>query len=264
MDMAGTLMSQPLAVSKTISMQVAKELRQRILDGRYTEGTKLRQEKIAMELGVSRSPVREAMGQLVAEGLVTLTPQKGAHVAAIHFREIAELFELRALIEPHLLDLAVPNLTSDDLSRAHQVVAEMKTISLDGWSDANWRFHEILYSPARRPTSMAMLKRMHHTIGWYLRLQLSATDGRAVASQEHSMLLVACQKGDIDGAVILLRRHIVSAGKLLERLNSQTNQSRESKVRHIASAPPIPADPQDSAGETFSAEDLGPLIEQQI
>ena len=76
----------------TISIQVAQELRRRILAGHYPQGVKLQQEQIAAELGVSRSPVREALGQLEAEGLVVLTPQKGAQVSPISRAEIAELF----------------------------------------------------------------------------------------------------------------------------------------------------------------------------
>src|SRR6188474_1964165 len=90
-------MPQGLLDKTTISIQVAQELRRRILAGHYPQGVKLQQEQIAAELGVSRSPVREALGQLEAEGLVVLTPQKGAQVSPISRAEIAELFELRLL-----------------------------------------------------------------------------------------------------------------------------------------------------------------------
>ncbi|RYG98669.1 MAG: GntR family transcriptional regulator, partial [Alphaproteobacteria bacterium] len=76
-------MATGLLDKTTISIQVAQELRRRILAGEYPQGVKLQQEQIAAELGVSRSPVREALGQLEAEGLVVLTPQKGAQVSPI-------------------------------------------------------------------------------------------------------------------------------------------------------------------------------------
>lgn len=216
--MTGTPSSTLLTDTMTISMQVARELRQRILNGIYVEGEKLQQAKLAAELGVSRSPIREAMGQLVAEGLVVFTPQKGAQVAGIHLAEISELFEIRAMVEPHLLSLAIPNMKTSDLARANDVATEMEQISLDDWSDANWRFHEVLYRPAQRPTTLAMVGKMHGTIRRYLRMQLSATDGRIAAGREHRKLLNACEQGDVSNSVLLLRSHIEAAGQFSKRV----------------------------------------------
>lgn len=199
----------------TISIQVAQELRRRILAGHYPQGVKLQQEQIAAELGVSRSPVREALGQLEAEGLVVLTPQKGAQVSPISRDEIAELFELRLLVEPHLIALAIAEMTEADLNKATSIISEMADISLDGWGDANWRLHETLYAPAGRPGMLKLLRRTHETIGRYIRMQVMATNGRADAHREHKLILDACRKRDAGQAVTLLREHIESAGRLL-------------------------------------------------
>lgn len=199
----------------TISIQVAQELRRRILAGHYPQGIKLQQEQIAAELGVSRSPVREALGQLEAEGLVVLTPQKGAQVSPISRDEIAELFELRLLVEPHLIALAIPQMTEADLNKATAIISEMADVSLDGWGDANWRLHETLYAPAGRPGMVKLLRRTHETIGRYIRMQVMATNGRADAHREHKLILDACRKRDVGTAVGLLREHIESAGRLL-------------------------------------------------
>jgi DNA-binding GntR family transcriptional regulator len=199
----------------TISIQVAQELRRRILAGHYPQGVKLQQEQIAAELGVSRSPVREALGQLEAEGLVVLTPQKGAQVSPISRAEIAELFELRLLVEPHLLALAIPEMTDADLNKATSIISEMADISLDGWGDANWRLHETLYAPAGRPGMLKLLRRTHETIGRYIRMQVMATNGRADAHREHKLILDACRKRDVGKAIGLLREHIEEAGRML-------------------------------------------------
>jgi len=199
----------------TISIQVAQELRRRILAGHYPQGVKLQQEQIAAELGVSRSPVREALGQLEAEGLVVLTPQKGAQVSPISRDEIAELFELRQLVEPHLLALAIPEMTEADLNKATSIISEMADIDVDGWGDANWRLHETLYAPAGRPAMLKLLRRTHETIGRYIRMQVMATNGRADAHREHKLILDACRKRDVGKAVGLLREHIEGAGRML-------------------------------------------------
>jgi len=208
-------MPQGLLDKTTISIQVAQELRRRILAGHYPQGVKLQQEQIAAELGVSRSPVREALGQLEAEGLVVLTPQKGAQVSPISRAEIAELFELRLLVEPHLIALAIPEMTEADLNRATSIISEMGDIRLDGWSDANWRLHEVLYAPAGRPGMLKLLRRTHETIGRYIRMQVMATNGRADAHREHQLILDACRKRDVSKAVALLRKHIEDAGQML-------------------------------------------------
>lgn len=200
----------------TISIQVAQELRRRILAGHYPQGIKLQQEQIAAELGVSRSPVREALGQLEAEGLVVLTPQKGAQVSPISRDEIAELFELRLLVEPHLLALAIPEMTEADLNKATSIISEMADIDVDGWGDANWRLHESLYAPAGRPAMLKLLRRTHETIGRYIRMQVMATNGRADAHREHKLILDACRKRDVGKAVDLLREHIEGAGGMVQ------------------------------------------------
>lgn len=208
-------MPQGLLDKTTISIQVAQELRRRILAGHYPQGVKLQQEQIAAELGVSRSPVREALGQLEAEGLVVLTPQKGAQVSPISRAEIAELFELRLLVEPHLIALAIPEMTEADLNKATSIISEMADISLDSWGDANWRLHEVLYAPAGRPGMLKLLRRTHETIGRYIRMQVMATNGRADAHREHQLILDACRKRDVGKAVALLRAHIEDAGQML-------------------------------------------------
>lgn len=208
-------MAAGLLDKTTISIQVAQELRRRILAGLYPVGIKLQQEQIAAELGVSRSPVREALGQLEAEGLVILTPQKGAQVAPLSHEEISELFELRLLVEPHLLTLAIPAMTEADFAAAEALISDMADIAIEGWGEANWRLHEALYLPARRPGLIKLLRRTHETIGRYIRMHVLATNGRAEAHREHKLILEACRTRNIAGATKLLRAHIEGAGSLL-------------------------------------------------
>src|SRR4051812_530007 len=93
---------------QTVAGMTVEALRERILRGDYPEGEPLRQDALADELGVSRIPVREALRQLEAEGLVTFNPHRGAVVSSLSLEEIDELFELRAKIESDLLRRAVP------------------------------------------------------------------------------------------------------------------------------------------------------------
>src|SRR5262245_22689559 len=98
---------------QTLTSMTADAVRERILRGHYAEGHPLRQELIAAELGVSRIPVREALRQLEAEGLVTFNPHHGAVVSTLSLKQIQEVFELRAEIESDLIRRATPHLTPE-------------------------------------------------------------------------------------------------------------------------------------------------------
>src|SRR3954452_24316566 len=97
---------------QTLTGMTADAIRERILLGHYPEGEPLRQDALGAELGVSRIPVREALRQLEAEGLVTYSPHRGAVVSHLSLKEIRELFELRALIEADLTRRSVPRMRS--------------------------------------------------------------------------------------------------------------------------------------------------------
>src|SRR3954452_12204296 len=109
---------------QTIAGMTLEALRDRILRGEYPEGEPLRQDAIAIELGVSRIPVREALRQLEAEGLVTFTPHRGAVVSTLSIDEIVELFELRAEIESDLLRRSIPHMTEAHHIKAANILAE--------------------------------------------------------------------------------------------------------------------------------------------
>src|SRR5438270_4983537 len=101
---------------QTIASMTVEALRERILRGDYPDGEPLRQDALADELGVSRIPVREALRQLEAEGLVTFNPHRGAVVSSLSLDEIHELFELRAEIECDLLSPAIPKMSKEPLA----------------------------------------------------------------------------------------------------------------------------------------------------
>ena len=196
-----------------------EELRERILRGDYPEGTPLRQDGLAGELGVSRIPVREALRQLEVEGLVTFSPHAGAVVSTLSLDEIAELFELRATVECDLMHKAVPNITSDIIERAmvileaYEEAFEAREVS--EWGALNWEFHSTLLAAAKKPLTLNVLSLLHNQSDRYTRLQLSLTHGESVASEEHKAIAQAAAKGDAELAARRLKKHIESAGHSL-------------------------------------------------
>ena len=203
----------------TVVSMTADALREQILRGRHAEGAPLRQDAIAHELGVSRIPVREALRQLEAEGLVTFSPHRGAIVSSLSLKEIRELFELRADIESDLLRRAIPEMSSTDFARASEILVAYETAFRAGdvgaWGTLNWQFHSVLYAPADRALTMAIVSKLHQHCDRYSRLQLALTNGESRARQEHRAILAAAKKRDVAKARQLLRDHILGAGRSL-------------------------------------------------
>jgi DNA-binding GntR family transcriptional regulator len=210
---------------QTLTSMTLDALRERILHGTYPEGEPLRQDALAEELGVSRIPVREALRQLEAEGLVTFNPHRGAVVSTLSLGEIEELFELRSQIETDLLRRAMPNVTNEDVTRAKEILDAYETALRNGevasWGAMNWQFHSTIYAPADRPFTMGVAQKLHQQCDRYLRMQLELTHGETRANDEHRGILAAVRKRDAKRAVQLLRDHIVGAGVLLRDFLAQ-------------------------------------------
>ena len=204
---------------RTISASVAEELRRRIVDGEFQAGFQLRQEALAVEFGVSRIPVREALMQLEAEGLVKIHPHRGAIVSALSPEEVEELFELRALLEPRLLRASAPHLTEANYRRLREILkeysSELHAMQVSRWGELNREFHIVLYQHAGQPRSLAIVANLLQECDRHTRLQLALTDGRKRAEAEHDELLRLCAEGQFDAACKLLKTHIEGAVRSL-------------------------------------------------
>lgn len=220
---------------QTVASMTVEALRERILRGDYPEGEPLRQDALADELGVSRIPVREALRQLEAEGLVTFSPHRGAVVSTLSLEEIEELFELRADIECELLRRAIPSTTADQLARATDVVDEFDAAlaagESDRWGPLNWRFHSALYSPARRNFTMGVLQKLHQHSDRYFRMHVVLARGGALANQQHRDITDAVREKDVKAALRLLRAHILGAGQSLVELLEKERGTQARKPR---------------------------------
>jgi DNA-binding GntR family transcriptional regulator len=229
---------------QTLTGLTLDALRERILHGEYPEGEPLRQDAIAAELGVSRIPVREALRQLEAEGLVTFSPHRGAVVTTMSLPEIAELFELRAEIESDLVRRAIPHMTAEDHARAREILQAYETALRGGivakYGELNWQFHSTLYAPAGRAFTMSMVGKLHQQSDRYLRMQLALTHGETRAKDEHRAIAAAVKRSDARMAAKLMREHILGAGRvLLAFLEEQRGEQRSeprAKVRGQASS----------------------------
>ena len=203
-----------------MAVAAADELRRRVLGGVYPGGHQLRQDALAAELGISRIPLREALVQLESEGLVKIQPHRGAIVSEASADEIAELFELRALLEPRLLQHSVPALTEADYRSIEALLRDyddaMRGDDASRWGELNTAFHLRLYQHARQPRTASIVAVLLRSTDRYTRMQLAFTDGRARAREEHARLVDLCRTGDVRSACALLADHILRAGRSLE------------------------------------------------
>lgn len=150
-------MSAPLK-HRTLSAMIADQLRQSILDGTHPAGVQLRQDALGEAYGVSRIPVREALFQLEAEGLVKIVPQKGAIVSELSLDEINDVFDLRVILEPRMLAQSAPHFVAADFAALDNIQARFEkaiaagNISEWGSSTLNftWRCMSMHVSRARR------------------------------------------------------------------------------------------------------------------
>lgn len=211
---------------QSLPSAVADKLREQIIRGEIPEGAQLRQDAIATQYQVSRIPVREALRQLDAEGLISIVPNRGAIVPALSPSDIQELFSIRALLEPEVLKLSILHLTKEDFAEAEAILREYvnelrREEHVSTWGRLNWQFHSILYSRANQPRFMAIIRNVNNSGERYTRLQLFLTHGVQRANQEHHQILELCRTHNVAAACDLLREHIRHAGDSLKEVLEQ-------------------------------------------
>ena len=205
-----------LGNSPSTSEIITLHLRDAIVAGHFAEDEPIRQDEIARQFNVSKIPVREALKRLEAEGLVMFQRNRGAMVTRISEAELAQMFEVRMLLEDKLLRLAIPNMTADTCARAERICKEfVGEDDVGRWAELNWELHACLYEPAQRPFMISLIRSVNDKLERYLRIQMSLSAGKHRADHEHREILDACRAGDVERAVGLLDEHIAGVCKTL-------------------------------------------------
>ena len=203
---------------KTASALVLDSLRERLMNHEFGESEMIRQERLAKEYNVSLSPVREALIQLEAEGLLTLVRHHGYAINTLSLDDIQQMYDLRALIEVELLRHAVPKLNASDLASATQIHEAMKKIHERGtqttaWTKLNWDFHTTLYRPAEKRQLFGVVENVRQNIVRYVHMQrkLRSSANLDHTIKDHGEILEYCASRETNKAAELLRRHIIQA-----------------------------------------------------
>ena len=211
--------------TSSAAMIIFEALRQSIIEGSIKEGEFLRQDEISKLFNTSRIPVREAISRLEEQGLVKIQRYKGAFVAGLSLDDTAEIFDLRALIEPEIIRRAVPLFTDADLLKARKYCEAFgKSTDSAQWGDLNRRFHSALYEPSGLTHHIEAANNAMDRVDSYIRAQLVLSKGIKRANSEHIAILEACENRDADAACKLLKAHIVDAKQsLIENIDQGHN-----------------------------------------
>jgi len=197
-----------------LSRSVARVVRESILNGQLASGTRIRQEALAKQLGTSRIPVREALLELEAEGLITMVPHSGARVAKLDLAEHTEIYRLREVIEPMAIAESAQALTDEQIEeiRRHELAVEKSAGSHDShrWLTEDRAFHLATYAAAPMPRVRRMIEGFWNSTQQYRRAYLSTLDDERIemVNWEHRLLVGALVRRDALEASTLLASHI--------------------------------------------------------
>ena len=187
---------------RTTQEMVFDFLRDAILSGKLRGGSRLVQDKIATDLNVSRVPVREALLQLESEGLVRMEAHRGASVVWLSPEEIAELFDIRALLVADAVRRAVHGLTDEQIERLQDIERrEVRETNMAARARLTHAFYTTLFEHLNRPRQVALIERLEREVERYLEPLERPHLG-------HAELVDACRRRDADGAAAIAREHL--------------------------------------------------------
>ncbi len=201
---------KPKSARKTKKELMVEIVREAILSGELEPGTRLLQEELAERFDVSPTPVREAIQQLVAEGVLSHSPYKGVQVAEVTLTDVREIYLLRAVLEALATELAVPNLKISEIQGLRTLQAEIEAAILKDdvrpIRKLNYEFHMRIYTAAEMPQLIQLIKALWIKSPWDT---IYVLPGRPrLMLQEHQRVIEAMALGQAEQAGQHMREHI--------------------------------------------------------
>lgn len=202
--------SSPVPPALTAHQYVREVVRELILKGTLPAGSRLRQMELAALTGASTTPVREALRELVAEGLVAMDARRGAVVRAIDPQEMSEIYELRRLLEPHAVARATKLVTEERLDEAQELIARMADSDDPAqWAVMNRDFHGLLVDAAGSERLSAMIKPLRDSAVLFVGVGARQDPERMRSGYtDHSAIVNALRLRDAELAARLTREHL--------------------------------------------------------
>ncbi len=197
--------------------RVFTKIREDILKGRYKQNEALIETKISEELGVSRTPVREAIRQLELEGLVTSIPNKGVIVSGIKTKDIQDIYAIRSLIEGLSAKWAAQNINQEQIEALEEIIYlsefHLAKGHLEQLYELDNRFHEMIYDISNSKILRHVLSDFHHYVQRVRRASLSSNERAEKSIMEHKGILEAMKQGDYLKVEALTNEHVSNTAK---------------------------------------------------
>ncbi|MGH2441888.1 MAG: GntR family transcriptional regulator [Chloroflexota bacterium] len=195
----------------SLAAHIAQQLREDILEGRLVPGIKIGQEALAERYGTSRLPVRLAIRELAADGLVVSEPNVGARVAPLHFEDLIEVYLMRERLEPLAISQSIHNLSDEQIRRLRELIKEMELAGQSdpqSWVELDTQFHLESYLGAPFPRLLGVIDTLFARAQQYRRVYLKLPQTLEFSNLEHQLLIEALERRDGQDAEQLLHIHI--------------------------------------------------------
>lgn len=206
--------------NRTLWEQVRDQLREDILAGRLEPGAELSEVALAREFGTSRGPLREALGRLASEGLVTITPRRGAVVTQLSRQEFIDAYQVREALETLAVRLAVPLMSDAEIAHLRELCELMDRAAREQevrvFFDTNNSFHEALVRGSRNRKLHEVHRMLVGQMVPYLPRSLELRGNLQQSVAEHQAILAAIEERDVKRAAKLLAEHIEVPQRVLE------------------------------------------------
>jgi len=204
-------------MSERTADRIRETLEQAILTGEFDDGVRLDEVRLCTRFGVSRTPVREALHQLTASGLLDMKPRRGAFVRMPGFVEVVEMFEVMGELESMCGRLAAKRISDAQLKAFASACVKCEQAEEAGDSDAYYRenetFHQVLYQASGNGFLQSQAVNLQKRLQPFRRLQLRVRGRIRQSLDEHRQILKAVEDGDGEAAEILLRQHVTVQGE---------------------------------------------------
>ncbi|MDR3270718.1 MAG: GntR family transcriptional regulator [Peptococcaceae bacterium] len=194
-------------------------LREAIIGGDLSPGERLMEVQLADELGVSRTPVREAIRKLELEGFVIMVPRKGAYVAGVSLKDVADVFEVRSALESLAAGLAAERVSDEEIEQMERLVywAEDKDPSLEQILQMDINFHALVYKASRNQWLAQILENLREQIQRFRSTSLAVPGRGKEALLEHRSIIEAIASHQVAEAQELAAAHIAEAESVFLR-----------------------------------------------
>ena len=211
--------------------KVFHKIREDILSGKYKDNEELKEVAIGEELGVSRTPVREAFRQLELEGLIHIIPNKGAYVTGITVKDVKDIYMIRSLLEGLCARWATEHITAEQMDEMEENVylAEFhaKKGHMEQLAQLDNRFHDILYEACDSKMLENQLKAFHEYVLRVRKKTLANAERALKSNEEHKGIMEAIKAGNADLAEKLAHQHMINAYNNMVKNGLQEAYKRE-------------------------------------